>query len=618
MTPQSPVAARFCSACGAQLNGDVCPKCVLRLGMETQTAPVGWARFVAPSPQSLAGRLPGLEILELLGQGGMGAVYKGRQISLDRLVAIKILPALANADPAFAERFAREARALAKLCHPNIVNVYDFGRTEANDDLVYFVMEYVPGVNLRQMLLAGTLAPADALRIVPQVCEALQYAHDHGIVHRDIKPENILIDTQGRVKIADFGLAKLLAVAPTPADLTLTAENHILGTPRYMAPEQIERPAAVDHRADIYSLGVVLYEMLTGELPLGRFAPPSQKVQVDVRLDEVVLRTLEKEPARRYQHASDVKTDLDSVQFVRDPATAIPGTSQVWSAQETAWLRKPPSQRRAIKAILYAIVIGGMIACFSTNGHGTLTSGHPSAVRLDVGYPDTWFHWSPDGFQFRVFQWSVGIGVIALFCAARLARIIHAEQRARAADNRLAAAAPAATATRPAATAGHVYTLPPGAGPMLMLCAGGMVVGALCMTAGLALAVLAFLRETPGSGPFWGWIGSAFGAFFGGGGALAGSWNSYRQLTGRQDLMSESGWTVLDRALVLYTVLGGLLLAAAAATWRIAGHDTRYALLLLGGMVSVQGALFFIVRAAMRRAAIERQRAPEPPQRHAL
>src|SRR5207237_5596372 len=137
-------------------------------------------------------------------------------------------------------------------------------------------------------------------------------AHDEGIVHRDIKPENILVDRKGRVKIADFGLAKLVG-ATTPADVTLTAEHHVLGTPRYMAPEQVEGAAIVDHRADIYSLGVVLYEMLTGELPIGRFAPPSQKVQVDVRLDEVVLRALEKEPARRYQQASDVKTDVERI-----------------------------------------------------------------------------------------------------------------------------------------------------------------------------------------------------------------------------------------------------------------------------------------------------------------
>src|SRR5438046_4632572 len=172
-------------------------------------------------------------------------------------------------------------------------------------------MELVHGVNLRQLEQSRRLAPTEALGIVPKICEALQYAHEEGIVHRDIKPGNILLDKKGRVKIADLGLAKLLDTEAI--DFTLTRSQQVMGTPHYMAPEQIEKPQFVDHRADIYSLGVVFYEMLTGELPLGRFAAPSQKVQVDVRLDEVVLRSLEKEPERRYQQASQVKSDVESV-----------------------------------------------------------------------------------------------------------------------------------------------------------------------------------------------------------------------------------------------------------------------------------------------------------------
>jgi serine/threonine protein kinase len=268
------------------------------------------SQFVPPKPAVLAKHFPHLEILGLHGQGGMGAVYKARYRQLDRLVALKILPPQAAEDPAFAERFTREARALARLSHPHIVTVHDFGRA---DGLYYLVMEFVDGVNLRQMLQAGKLEPREALAIVPQVCEALQYAHDEGVVHRDIKPENILVDKKCRVKIADFGLVKLLGRGPTP--YTLTGSQPVLGTPHYMAPEQVERPQAVDHRADIYSLGVVFYEMLTGNLPLGRFLPPSQKILIDVRLDEVVLRSLEKEPERRYQHASEVKKDVESLQL---------------------------------------------------------------------------------------------------------------------------------------------------------------------------------------------------------------------------------------------------------------------------------------------------------------
>ncbi len=239
----------------------------------------------------------------------MGAVYKARQPALDRFVALKILPvAAAGGDPSFAHRFQREARALAQLNHPHIVGVYEYGQVAG---FSYFVMEYVDGVNLRELERAGRLSPREALAIVPQICEALQFAHDHGIVHRDIKPENILLDSQGRVKIADFGLAKLMR--PEPGGVALTMTQQAMGTPQYMAPEQVEKPEHVDHRADIYSLGVVFYEMLTGELPLGRFPAPSQKVQVDVRLDEIVLKTLEKEPALRYQQARDVRTQVQSV-----------------------------------------------------------------------------------------------------------------------------------------------------------------------------------------------------------------------------------------------------------------------------------------------------------------
>jgi serine/threonine protein kinase len=270
-------------------------------------APIG--KFVPPEPGQLAAKFPQLEILHLLGHGGMGAVYKARQKELDRLVALKILPPEVGRSATFTERFTREARSLAKLNHPQIVTVYDFGRTD--DGLHYFLMEYVDGTDLRHIIQAGELQSEQALAIVPQICDALHYAHRNGLVHRDIKPENILLDKEGNVKIADFGLARLLG--KQTCAYTLTQSDQRMGTPHYMAPEQFEHPAEVDHRADIYSLGVVFYEMLTGELPIGRFAPPSKTVQVDVRLDEIVLHTLEKRPQLRYQHASDIKTDVETV-----------------------------------------------------------------------------------------------------------------------------------------------------------------------------------------------------------------------------------------------------------------------------------------------------------------
>ncbi|MCL4789900.1 MAG: serine/threonine protein kinase, partial [Verrucomicrobia bacterium] len=299
----------------------LCPNCLMKVAMGSEAGNPGAApveRQRALAPEEIAKHFPQVEILTLLGQGGMGAVYKASQPALDRFVALKILPAHAAADAGFAERFNREARALAKLNHPNIVAVYEFGQA---DGLHYLIMEYVDGLNLRQLQQTGKLPPREALQIIPQICEALQFAHDEGVVHRDIKPENVLLDKKGRVKIADFGLARILGVEPE--SFRLTGAGDYMGTPHYMAPEQIERPREVDHRADIYSLGVVFYEMLTGELPLGKFQPPSKKVQVDVRLDEVVLHALEKEPQRRYQQASQVKTDVETIAHTAPPSSTV-------------------------------------------------------------------------------------------------------------------------------------------------------------------------------------------------------------------------------------------------------------------------------------------------------
>jgi predicted Ser/Thr protein kinase len=321
------MALQNCPRCARPIPGNavqgLCPQCMLQVGLENEsqwsagasvTTPY-LARFVPPAPADLNKRFPQLEIVELLGQGGMGAVYKARQPGLDRFVALKILPPEVGKDPAFAERFTREARALARLNHPGIVGVYDFGQAAG---LYYLLMEYVDGANARQLMHSGGIHPREALALIPQICDALQFAHEEGIVHRDIKPENLLVDKRGRVKIADFGLAKILALPLEEANLT--EAQQVMGTPHYMSPEQIERPLDVDHRTDIYALGVVFYEMLTGELPVGRFAPPSSKVQIDVRLDEVVLRALENKPELRYQHACDVKTDVQTIVGVNSKA----------------------------------------------------------------------------------------------------------------------------------------------------------------------------------------------------------------------------------------------------------------------------------------------------------
>jgi serine/threonine protein kinase len=306
------MTAKTCPACHgpipADAPGGLCPACVLRDAEEP--APRGRS---APIPDEISAAFPRLEILGLIGQGGMGFVYRARQPDLDRIIAVKILSPELGRDPAFAERFAREARTLAKLHHPNIVTVFEHGESGG---FFYLLMEYVDGVNLRQAMRAGRFTPDQALAIVPGICDALQAAHAQGIWHRDIKPENILLDREGRVKIADFGIARI--VGDPQRDFTLTMTGNALGSAAYMAPEQHEKPHDVDHRADIYSLGVVIYEMLTGELPLGRFPLPSQRAEVNARIDEVVLRTLEKERELRQQSAEEVKTEVEGAESKRE------------------------------------------------------------------------------------------------------------------------------------------------------------------------------------------------------------------------------------------------------------------------------------------------------------
>lgn len=296
----------FCPTCHTAIPdhapGGFCPACLLRDADDSPTQV-----RLAPSVAEISEAFPQWEILALIGEGGMGFVYQIRQPALDRIVALKILSPELSRDPAFAERFAREARVLGKLNHPNIVTVYESGESGG---FFYLVMEYVDGVNLRQAMRAGRFTPQQALAVVPGICDALQAAHAQGVWHRDIKPENILLDAQGNVKIVDFGIARL--VGDPRRDFTLTRTGAALGSAAYMAPEQHEKPHDVDHRADIYSLGVVIYEMLTGELPLGRFPAPSAKAAVDARIDEIVFRTLEKEREMRQQSATEVKTDMQN------------------------------------------------------------------------------------------------------------------------------------------------------------------------------------------------------------------------------------------------------------------------------------------------------------------
>ena len=328
--------SNICPQCGEGIPegapDGMCPKCLFAGAAEPTeagTMPDTRPRPMPPSVQEIAAAFPQLEIIELIGQGGMGFVFRARQPKLERDVALKILPQHLADDPKFAERFAREGKLLAKLNHPNIVSIFDFGESGG---FFYLLMEFVDGVNLRQAMRASKFTADQALSIVPKICEALQFAHEEGVLHRDIKPENILLDAKGRIKIADFGIAKMMEEGKgtsehadnstaqvetppllTPADSNLTVDGTSLGTPQYMAPEQLDEPASVDHRADIYSLGVVFYELLTGELPGGDFKPPSSKTPVDAEVDEVVARALAKERERRQQSAAEFKTQVETL-----------------------------------------------------------------------------------------------------------------------------------------------------------------------------------------------------------------------------------------------------------------------------------------------------------------
>lgn len=263
-----------------------------------------------PSCEGLQALLHGYDVLQFIARGGMGAVYRGVQRSLGRQVAIKILPPdLSDTDPHYAERFKQEARAMGQLNHPGIVAVHDFGEME--DGTLYFIMEFIEGTDVAQMVAKqGRLPSAHAMAITAHVCDALQYAHQCGVVHRDIKPANIMVGYDGRVKVADFGLAKQLR----HTDASLTQSGFVMGTPHFVAPEALTLGLSVDHRADIYAVGVMLYQMLTGKVPQGVFEMPSLQVTgLDPRYDQIVAAAMREDRDRRYQQISEMRRALDAI-----------------------------------------------------------------------------------------------------------------------------------------------------------------------------------------------------------------------------------------------------------------------------------------------------------------
>ena len=339
-------------------------------GAEIQADPSGLLPTVAPSTRgapapsgpnptlsatAAAPVLPGFELEKILGRGGMGEVWRARQLSLNRTVAVKLLPTRLASDREFVARFDKEATALAALSHPHIIQIIDRGH---HGEHYYFVMEFVPGRSARELLNTGRAAPEVALRIALQTAQAIGHAHEQAIVHRDLKPENILVDERGNVKVADFGLA---GMRTADGSYDLTASSVAMGTVNYMAPEQRRDAKHVDQRADLYSLGVVLYELLTGELPIGRFRLPGERVPgLDPRVDRLLERLLEPDPAMRPATAGEVVSALEPL-VSSAPSVAPPSASLA-----TPGLSQAPSSvlQRSWSGLKVVLMLVGALAVF--------------------------------------------------------------------------------------------------------------------------------------------------------------------------------------------------------------------------------------------------------------
>ncbi len=339
----------------------LCPQCGQRLDI---------GRVLRPGDLPPGTMLGGCRIEGLLGRGGMAAVYKATQLSLDRAVALKVLPTRLAASPQFVERFNREASALARLSHPNIVGILDKG---VEGETYYFVMEYVEGKSVRDRLLRESrVSPQETLQLMQGICAALAYAHGTGIVHRDLKPGNILLDAAGTPKLADFGIARMIG-AETHEAGELTGTDSVIGSADYMAPEQREDAAGVDHRADIYSLGVVLYQMLTGQLPVGSFKPVALLVRgVPIGVDKVIRTALSSAPGDRYESVGKFLSALNhafedtSVRHV--PRAAAGGRAKI------------PTAAVIVLGALGLAVAGGAIALALSGRHRPRPDGQVSTA----------------------------------------------------------------------------------------------------------------------------------------------------------------------------------------------------------------------------------------------
>jgi serine/threonine protein kinase len=304
--------------------------------------------FQAPEIDDLAPLFPTYHIESLIAIGGMGAVYKAVQKSLDRPVAIKILPQEFSRDPNFCTGFEAEAKSMACLNHPNLIGVYDFGEVNG---MLFIIMEYVAGQSLFHYAHGHRLAQDDVIQLMVGVCQGLAHAHENGIVHRDIKPSNVLLDQNKEPKIGDFGLARPVGKDHVPG-------AQIYGTPGYTAPEVINAPLSVNHRADIFSIGVLIHELITGRLPADDPRRASLIVGCDPRFDEIIRRATDPSPELRYPNAHLL---LGEILKIQQPIVATPPSAHV--APPPAFAARPTP-----RLVAAAPVVKKSSGIFSSSG----------------------------------------------------------------------------------------------------------------------------------------------------------------------------------------------------------------------------------------------------------
>ncbi len=345
----------------------------------------------------------------ILGIGGMGVVYRGKQASLERPIALKVLRRTDGGMYGFEDRFKREAHAMALLNHPHIVTIYDYG--DLGDEYLYFAMELVDGTDVSEIMRSNAMTPQLVMLLMPQICYALEYAHAKGIVHRDIKPANILVSRQGEAKVTDFGLAKKI----NQFNSFVTQTHMVMGTPEYAAPEQSSAHREVDHRADIYALGVLLYQMLTSQLPRGAWAPPSSTKGIDSRFDAIVTKAMMADRNQRFQNVTEMRRAIDAINTPLGASRVVSKNHGEHSASidetspiATSLLRRPaaaPTHRRVLLLEDDAMVrnlmrkyleLGGFEICETAEGRETIQKydesirkGKPfDIVILDLTIPD--------------------------------------------------------------------------------------------------------------------------------------------------------------------------------------------------------------------------------------